>query len=485
MGTACRHACRKETIVKKKALINISKKTFINVTALFLGLLAFSIILTFVVPKGDFGILPDGSPNYLQYIPKQDQSGIPIWKGLLAPVLVFFSSDGLAISMLALFLFVISSAFQVMNDTGGVKALLDKVSSTFRSRRGLLLTLISLLFYCFGSFLGLFEEMLTMLPIVAALCISIGYDSFTGFLCCTIACGFGFAGAVTNPFTVLLASQIIGANPMEHIWFRLLMFAMMFAILLLFVFNHVRKITKDPKASLTYNHDQQLMATDMQAEAPTEKSRRTRIAYSIFMFVALALIVTVSIVPSLRGYTVPIITAYFLVFGTVAGFIASLDLKLVLKSFGKGFLGALPTLAFIAFASSVKFVFEEGGIMPTLVHQINAIIEGHSTFTMAISIYLIILVLEFFISSSTAKAILVMGLLAMVNTGLSKQMLVFLYTCADGYTNVIFPTSPVLLISLSMIEVEYFRWIKKGWPLFAAVLLLVTAFILLGLLVGY
>ena len=298
---------------------------------------------------------------------------------------------------------------------------------------------------------------------MAALCISIGYDSFTGFLCCTIACGFGFAGAVTNPFTVLLASQIIGANPMEHIWFRLLMFAMMFAILLLFVFNHVRKITKDPKASLTYNHDQQLMATDMQAEAPTEKSRRTRIAYSIFMFVALALIVTVSIVPSLRGYTVPIITAYFLLFGTAAGFIASLDLKLVLKSFGKGFLGALPTL----------------------VHQINAIIEGHSPFTVAISIYLIILVLEFFISSSTAKAILVMGLLAMVNTGLSKQMLVFLYTCADGYTNVIFPTSPVLLISLSMIEVEYFRWIKKGWPLFAAVLLLVTAFILLGLLVGY
>ena len=133
--------------MKKKALINISKKTFINVTVLFLGLLAFSIILTFVVPKGDFGILPDGSPNYLQYIPRQDQSGIPIWKGLLAPVLVFFSSDGLAISMLALFLFVISSAFQVMNDTGGVKALLDKVSSTFRSRRGLLLTLISLLFY--------------------------------------------------------------------------------------------------------------------------------------------------------------------------------------------------------------------------------------------------------------------------------------------------------------------------------------------------
>ena len=100
-------------------------------------------------------------------------------------------------------------------------------------------------------------------------------------------------------------------------------------------------------------------------------------------------------------------------------------------------------------------------------------------------IYLIVLLLEFFISSSTAKAILVMGLLAMVSTGLSKQMLVLLYTFGDGYTNVIFPTSPVLLISLSMIEVDYFTWVKKSLPLFLVNLILVVGFIILGVAVGY
>nr|MCR5443125.1 hypothetical protein [Sphaerochaetaceae bacterium] len=78
-----------------------------------------------------------------------------------------------------------------------------------------------------------------------------------------------------------------------------------------------------------------------------------------------------------------------------------------------------------------------------------------------------------------------MGLLAMVNTGLSKQMLVLLYTFGDGYTNVIFPTSPVLLISLSMIEVDYFKWVKKSLPLFAVNLLLVLGFIALGVVLGY
>ena len=473
--------------MKKKTLINISKKTFISVSALLLGLLLFSIILTFVVPKGDFGVLSDGSVNYLEYIPRSNQSGISLVKGIFAPVLVFLSSDGASLIVLSLFLFFISAAFQVMNDVGGIRSIVDVVSHRFRERRTLLLVLVSLLFYCFGSFLGLFEEMLTMLPIVTSLCLSVGLDSFTGFLCCTIACGFGFAGAVTNPFTVLLASQIIGANPIENIWFRLLIFAVMFGVLMLFVFRHVKRIGKDPESSPTYEHDLETTASNRTdgTNNEIENESRIRTTYCVFLLTALVLIIVVSLLPSVRGLAVVILAAYFLVFGIIAGIVASRKPKKVLKSFLSGILGALPTLAFIAFAASVKFVFEEGGILPTIVHQINVMIEGHSLITVALSIYLIVLVLEFFISSSTAKAILVMGLLAMVNTGLSRQMLVLLYTLGDGYTNVIFPTSPVLLISLSMVEVEYFTWIRKSAPLFLVNFLLVLGFIVLGVVVGY
>ncbi|MBR6348640.1 MAG: hypothetical protein IKR80_06820, partial [Spirochaetales bacterium] len=192
-----------------------------------------------------------------------------------------------------------------------------------------------------------------------------------------------------------------------------------------------------------------------------------------------------SLTPALRSYTVVILIAYFLIFGIGAGALATKDFPSVMKNFGRGLLGALPTIVFIALAASIKYIFDEGRIMPTIVHQINVMIEGRSPIAIALAIYLIVLLLEFFISSSTAKAILVMGLLAMLNTGLSKQMLVLLYTFGDGYTNVIFPTSPVLLISLSMIGVDYFKWIKKGLPLFAANLLLVIAFIVLGVVTGY
>ena len=490
LGAAEKGAYGTMTNERKKdaapTLVSINRRTFIQVTALLAALLIAAIALTFIVPRGDFGALPDGSPDYTRYIPRPDKPGIPIWRGLLAPVLVFFSSDGLTLIMLSLFLFVVSAAFQVMNDAGGVDALVSAVSARFRSRKKLLLALMSFLFYCFGAFLGLFEEMLTMLPIIAALCLTLGYDSFTGFLCSIIACGFGFAGAITNPFTVLLASQIIGANPMEHIWLRVAVFLVMFGLLMAYLFHYVGRLERNPDASLTKAHDARLRAENRGAEKKTgENAGRVRAIYAAFLLIALGLIIVSSLLEALRAYTVVILIAYFLIFGLAAGALACGSAGKALRSFGRGLWGALPTLVFIALASSIKFVFEAGGIMPTIASRVSLLAEGESGFGVAVAIYLVVLLLEFFISSSSAKAILVMGLLRVVNVGLSKPLLVLLFTFGDGYTNVLFPTCPVLLISLSMIRMDYFTWIRKSFPLFLANFLLVLAFIALAVATGY
>ena len=215
-----------------KTLVNLSTKTFIQVVVLLFVLMLAAIVLTYVIPKGAFGTTADGKTDYLDYRPVEGAKGIPVWKGLLAPFLVFGSDNGLTLIMLSLFLVMVFAAFQVMNDVGGIRALVGAVARRFQKRRALLLCMIALVFMAFGAFLGLFEEMLSMLPIVTALCVLIGYDSFTGFLVCIIACGFGFASAITNPFTVLLASEIIGANPMEHIWYRVIIFVVMYLLLL-------------------------------------------------------------------------------------------------------------------------------------------------------------------------------------------------------------------------------------------------------------
>ncbi|MBQ1520905.1 MAG: hypothetical protein IIZ56_05440 [Clostridia bacterium] len=300
---------KKKTGNENGSLVDLSAKTFIQVTALLLALMIAAIVLTYAIPKGSFGTNADGSVNYLEYERIEGASGIPIWKGLLAPILVFLSDNGLTLIMLSLFLLVIFAAFQVMNDVGGIRVLVGAASERFKKRRMLLPAVTAFVFMCFGAFLGQFEEMLAMLPIVTALMVMVGYDSFTGFLVSIVACGFGFASAITNPFTVLLASSIIGANPMEHILYRILIFIVMYLLLMGFVYLYIRGIRKDPSRSLTLSHDERLRASGGAAEEEKEiaGAGRIRRTYAVFLLICLALLITCSAVEALREVTVPVL----------------------------------------------------------------------------------------------------------------------------------------------------------------------------------
>jgi len=175
----------------------------------------------------------------------------------------------------------------------------------------------------------------------------------------------------------------------------------------------------------------------------------------------------------------------FLVGGIVSGYVVNNDLKSVFKSFLNGIIAAIPAIFLIMLSSSVKYVLDEGMVLPTIAHSISSFVGGKNIFLVAGLIYLIVLVLEFFVSSSTAKCILVMGVLSYVNVELSKEMLVLIYLFGDGYTNVLFPTSPVLLIGLSMVGMNYFTWLKKSKWLFFFNFVIVAVLIVVGILIGY
>ena len=62
-------------------LLNISKKTFISIVILLGILMVLSIILTYILPKGDFLVLENGTVDYSTFIRNDDLKGINIFKG--------------------------------------------------------------------------------------------------------------------------------------------------------------------------------------------------------------------------------------------------------------------------------------------------------------------------------------------------------------------------------------------------------------------
>ena len=95
--------------------------------------------------------------------------------------------------------------------------------------------------------------------------------------------------------------------------------------------------------------------------------------------------------------------------------------------------------------------------------------------------------MNFFIPSGSAKAFLLMPLIVPVAQvfGLTAQLCVLAFAFGDGFSNVFYPTNPVLLISLGLADVSYGKWVKFSWKFQLLNLILTSGLLLLGLVTGY
>ena len=69
--------------------------------------------------------------------------------------------------------------------------------------------------------------------------------------------------------------------------------------------------------------------------------------------------------------------------------------------------------------------------------------------------------------------------------GLSPSLVILAYCMADGFTDVILPTNPVLLIGLSMANVSYGKWVRWTWKFQIFVFLLTIGVLFFGVAIGY
>jgi uncharacterized ion transporter superfamily protein YfcC len=201
-------------------------------------------------------------------------------------------------------------------------------------------------------------------------------------------------------------------------------------------------------------------------------------------FVILILIASVR---AIADYAIPILALSFLIFGTIAGLIVCRRPSVVACHVASGAASMLPAVLMIALASSVKLVMTESRILDTIMNAVINFLDGKNKFLAIVLIYVLILFFQFFIGSASAKIILIMPLIMPIATslGLSPSIVILAYCMADGFTDVILPTNPVLLIGLSMANVSYGTWVKWTWKLQLFVLTLTMLVLLFAVGIKY
>jgi len=271
-------------------------------------------------------------------------------------------------------------------------------------------------------------------------------------------------------------------------WLRIVFFAIVYLILCVFLLRYLNKIEKNPSASLTFEADRarrEKLEDALQIE--DGKQQKAFRVYSVFFAIQGALLIAVACIREISGFAIPILAASFLISGIISGVLVCKSFRRVITGFLKGAGSMLPAVVMIAMASSVKLVMVESNVIDTVMDFVLGLLVGRGKFLTILLIYFLILFLQLFIGSASAKIFLVMPIVLPITNalGISPQLVILTYCMADGFTDVILPTNPVLLIGLSMANVSYFKWLKWTWKLQVLLFLVSVLMLLFGVWVGY
>jgi len=138
-------------------------------------------------------------------------------------------------------------------------------------------------------------------------------------------------------------------------------------------------------------------------------------------------------------------------------------------------------------ANSIKYTMVEGKILDTILYGAVTVAGELPKWSIILFIYFIVLVMNFFIPSGSAKAFLLMPLIVPVAQlfGISTQLCVVAFAFGDGFSNVLYPTNPVLLISLGLVDVEYGKWARWSGKFQVMNLVLTSVLLIVGMVIGY
>ena len=373
------------------------------------------------------------------------------------------------------------------------------------------------------------EETLAFVIIIVPLAISMGYDSITGLCMVYVAAHVGFAGAILNPFTIGIAQGLSGLPLFSGFEYRLFCWFLLTVILVACVLIYAARVKRNPTLSPMYRADEYWR--NRRTESGEEVAYTIPVAsYIVYGLILVSLIIFAVVYPvttfslgnaSVTFYAVPVgtvlfalfgwlglrksfhffilsilaftviflvigvmghgwylpeISAIFLAMGILSGLANSEQTDTIIKQFLDGAKDMLSAAIVVGLAGGIIQILQDGRIIDPILHSLASLMGEAGRFVSLGVMYFIQTLINLIIPSGSAKAALTMPIMAPFSDviGLSRQATVMAYQFGDGFTNMITPTSAVLMGALGIARIPYEIWVKWFWKL-------LLLFIILGL----
>jgi len=470
----------------------------IKVPHVFVLLIAVTLVcslLTYVIPSGSYErkqVEVNGTqrtvlvPGTYQSIPKHySANGAFLGEsvdGKASPVslLQFLSAvpRGLDKSgYIIFFIFIIGGVLGIIQRTGTITAFLTLMIRRYGHLGSTLIVFLMILIAFGGSTLGMGEEFIPLIPIFILVGKELGYDRLFGLGIVVLAADVGFAAATTNPFTVAIAQGIAELPLGNDIPFRGLFLITTLTVSIVYLLRYGAKVKADPSASLLNEADIEGDDTRLQDIPFTNKHRNIIVANAVIFLGILYMIIQ-------YGWYINEMAGGFMLMAFVTVALSDLTVNEATKSFVKGMEEMVVAALVVGFARAIEVVLNDAMVLDTLIYSAAGVLQNFPNYIAAQGMLVFQSTLNFLIPSGSGQAVVTMPLMAPLADvlGLSRQTAVFAFTCGDGFSNTIIPTSGVLMAYLSLAKVPYMTWLRFMLPLFLILMGISAIFLTISVL---
>jgi len=435
----------------------------IDSLVLIFSIIVFAQLLSYAIPQGQFERKPSPDDPHRAmvvagtYSPAVDGDAVtlPPWHFLLALTRGFESAQNIIF-----LIFIVGGVIEVLRSTGAIDAGLHRAVARLGKRPWILIAGCLVMFSLASYTIGMGEEYVPLIPILVSMSLAMRMDAIVAMAMVWVPYGIGWACAGTNPFGVIIAQNIAGVPLTSGAGVRLVIMALFLVIGFHHIYRYAMRVRHDPSKSLVAGVD---YSTGF--ESPDDDELTPRRIGVLLVFLAGLLFFVYG--AKSYGWYIAELNAVFLGIGLAGAAIARIPPGDTSRAFVRGAADMTAAALLVGFARTIEVVLSDGQIMDTVIHGIAGLLEGTGAEASAIGMLAVQSICNFFIPSGSGQAFVTMPIMSPLATltGVPQQTAVLAYQFGDGFTNMIVPTSALVMGALALGRIPYTAWFRFIGPL--------------------
>ena len=426
-----------------------------HVLVLILLIILFCCGLTYILPAGLYEIDPQTGlvvPNSFHWV---ENSPISPWRALVE-VTNGVASQGVIFALL----FIMGGLIYVVIESGAINNVINYSVYKLQDKSiTVLVPAIVVLMSAIGALAGQ-DSLVTFVLVGLLLVKKLRLDKIAALSIFYLSYITGQAAGPTVAI-ILMAQETAGLAPISGLGARLVVWAALTLLCVIYTTRYCLKISKDPSRSI--------LGCVEEPDGNDELNKSVPVLGTKDIVTALCMLVPYAFYAhgaAAYAWGFPNLIAFAMVAVIVVGIVNRTNPNELAVTFLKGASAMGGICLMIGFAKVVGIVLTDGKILHTIAYAAVTAIGGLGDAFTASGMFLFTTAINLLIPSGPAKVPMLIPLFVPVADvlGITRQVMCLAFQLGDGLTNFVTPVSAVLAAALSMSGVDLRQWWRYVLP---------------------